>query len=41
MGQSNHQADMKNANKGVQGQNSTHAKNQGNKGKQLNPNNKR
>ncbi len=35
--QSNHEADMKNANKGTSGQNKTHAANQGNKGKQLNP----
>lgn len=37
----NHQADIKNANKGVTGQNKTHAKNQGNRGKQLNPNQKK
>lgn len=37
---SNHKADMANANKGVKGQNQTHAHNQGNRGKQLNPNNK-
>ena len=36
--QSNHQADMGNANKGTPGQNKTHAQNQGNRGKQLNPN---
>lgn len=34
----NHAADMKNANKGTPGQNQTHAKNEGNRGKQLNPN---
>lgn len=34
----NHEADMTNANKGVPGQNKTHAQNQGNRGKQLNPN---
>ena len=34
----NHEADMKNANKGMPGQNKTHAKNQGNRGKQLNTN---
>ncbi len=33
----NHEADMGNANKGTKGQNSTHAKNQGNRGKQLDP----
>ncbi|SDR49257.1 hypothetical protein [Pseudovibrio sp. Tun.PSC04-5.I4] len=31
-------ADTLNANKGVPGQNKTRAKNQGNRGKQLNPN---
>ncbi len=35
---SNHPADMGNANKGTPGQNKTHSKNQGNRGKQLNPN---
>lgn len=34
----NHGADMNNANKGTKGQNVTHSKNQGNRGKQLNPN---
>ena len=34
---SNHQADMKNPNKGTAGQNQTHAHNQGNRGAQLNP----
>ncbi|OWY06310.1 hypothetical protein B6V76_00435 [Thioclava sp. IC9] len=34
----NHAANMKNANKGTPGQNQTHAKNEGNRGKQLNPN---
>lgn len=37
---SNHQADIKNANKGTKGSNTTHDKNQGNRGKQLNPNQK-
>ena len=32
----NHEADIKNANKGMPGQNKTHAKAQGNRGKQLN-----
>lgn len=36
----NHQADIKNANKGMKGGNTTHDKNQGNRGKQLNPNQK-
>jgi hypothetical protein len=34
---SNHQADIKNPNKGTRGQNKTYSKNQGNRGKQLNP----
>ncbi|WP_417256880.1 hypothetical protein [Celeribacter halophilus] len=38
MKKTNHVADMKNGNKGTSGQNQTHAKNQGNRGKQLNPN---
>jgi hypothetical protein len=33
----NHKADMKNANRGTPGQNQTHARNQGNRGKQMNP----
>jgi len=33
-----HQADIKNPNKGTPGTNTTYDKNQGNKGKQLNPN---
>lgn len=33
----NHNADMKNGNKGTPGQNKTRAVNQGNRGKQLNP----
>jgi len=33
----NHKSNMKNANKGTCGQNTTHAQNQGNRGKQLNP----
>jgi hypothetical protein len=35
---SNHQADIKNPNKGTNGSNTTFDKNQGNRGKQLNPN---
>lgn len=38
MAKQNHKADMKNGNKGTHGQNITHAQNQGNRGKQLNPN---
>ena len=34
----NHEADIKNANKGTDGQNQAHAKNQGNRGKQMNVN---
>lgn len=34
----NHAADIKNANKGSHGTNITYDKNQGNRGKQLNPN---
>lgn len=37
---SNHQADIKNPNKGTAGTNKTHDKNQVNRGKQLNPNQK-
>jgi len=33
-----HQADIKNPNNGTPGTNTTYDKNQGNKGKQLNPN---
>jgi hypothetical protein len=33
----NHQADIKNPNKGSEGTNTTYDKNQGNRGKQLNP----
>lgn len=33
----NHQADIKNANIGTSGSNTTYDKNQGNRGKQLNP----
>ena len=33
----NHQADIKNANKGTSGTNITYDKNQGNRGKQLQP----
>jgi len=36
--QSNHQSNIKNANKGTSGTNRTYAQNQGNRGKQLNPN---
>ncbi len=35
---SNHRADIKNGNKGTQGTNKTYDQNQGNRGKQLNPN---
>ena len=35
---SNNQADIKNPNKGTTSTNKTYDKNQGNKGKQLNPN---
>lgn len=34
----NQQADIKNPNKGTPGTNKTHDQNQGNRGKQLNPN---
>ena len=34
----NHNADIQNANKGTPGTNRTHDQNQGNRGKQLNPN---
>ncbi len=40
MTKQNHKAEMKNANKGKHGQNITHAQNQDNRGRQLNPNNK-
>ena len=33
----NHQADIKNANKGTSGTNITYDQNQGNRGKQMNP----
>ena len=36
----NHQADIKNPNKGTDGSNTTYDKNQGIRGKQLNPNQK-
>lgn len=36
--QKNHEADIKNPNKGTSGTNETYDKNQGNRGKQLNPN---
>jgi len=35
----NHDADIKNANKGTSGTNKTYDQNQGNRGAQLNPNN--
>jgi len=35
---SNHQSNIKNPNKGTSGVNKTYARNQGNRGKQLNPN---
>ena len=35
--QSNHDADIKNRNKGTSGTNKTYDKNQGNRGKQLDP----
>jgi len=38
MAKSNQKADVKNPNKGSDGQNKTHSQNQGNRGKQLNPN---
>lgn len=34
----NHGADIKNSNRGTNGTNQTYDKNQGNRGKQLNPN---
>ena len=37
---SNHNADIKNANKGTDGTNKTYDKAQGNRGKQMNPNQK-
>ena len=36
----NHQADIENPNKGTDRSNTTYDKNQGNRGKQLNPNQK-
>lgn len=36
----NHEADIKNANKGQSGNNKTYDKNHGNRGKQQNPNQK-
>ena len=38
--QSNHNADINNRNKGTSGTNTTHDKNQGNRGTQMNPNQK-
>lgn len=37
MSKPNHEADIKNPNKGTPGQNTTHSQNQGNRGTQLNP----
>jgi hypothetical protein len=37
----NHEADIKNPNKGKPGTNQTYDKNQGNRGKQLDPNQKK
>ncbi|MEI0560076.1 hypothetical protein R4M03_08250 [Brachyspira pilosicoli] len=37
----NHNADISNANKGTPGTNITYDKNQGNRGKQMNPNQKK
>ena len=41
MSKPNHEADIKNSNKGTNGTNKTYDKNQGNTGKQQNPNNKK
>lgn len=38
---SNQRADVKNPNKGTPGQNKSRSQNQGNRGKQLNPNQKK
>ena len=38
MSKQNHEADIKNPNKGTPSTNKTYDKNQGNRGKQLNPN---
>jgi len=38
---SNHAADIKNPNKGTSGTNKAYDKNQGNRGKQMNPNQKK
>ncbi|KAA6346322.1 hypothetical protein EZS27_006157 [termite gut metagenome] len=38
MSKQNHQADIKNPNQGTPGTNKTYDKNQGDRGKQLNPN---
>lgn len=38
---SNHSADIKNPNKGTSGSNKANSQNQGNRGKQLNPNQKK
>ncbi len=37
----NHEADIQNSNKGTKGTNPTYDKNQGNRGKQLNPTQKK
>ena len=37
MAKPNHQADIKNANRGTPGTNTTYDQNQGNRGKQINP----
>jgi hypothetical protein len=39
--QANHNADIRNANKGTNGTNKTYDRNQGNRGAQMNPNNNR
>lgn len=38
MGKKNHEADIRNPNKGTSGTNQTYDRNQGNRGGQLNPN---
>jgi hypothetical protein len=40
MANNNHKANQGNSNKGTNGVNKTYSKNQGNRGKQLNPNGK-
>lgn len=39
--QANHQSNIRNANKGTSGNNTANAKANGNRGQQLNPNNKK